>query len=304
MLGFARRHPHFVFRPSQALRRVGQKFQAPAKAGEFREAVLPWGLRIRYRPDEHIGEFIHHHGLYDLCVSETLYRLSDPGEIALDVGGNIGQMASILAHRVGRSGHVHVFEPHPEILEELRANVALWRRDPRAAEVTVHPIALSETAGEGKLAMSSSFDDNRGTAALVDADDTQPRQRTHTVKLARLDDTLPADVRVGVMKLDVEGHEFGVLKGATNLLKNGSIRDIMFEDYGAPPTPVMSLLQSFGYRIYSVEQQLLGLRANPTDDHVVETRDSPPNYLATLAPERALARLARRGWGVFGMLKA
>jgi FkbM family methyltransferase len=290
--------PHFVFRPSQALRRIGQKFGSPPRAGKYHQSTLPWGLRIRYRPDEHIGEFLYHHGLYDLCVSEVLYRLADPGEAALDVGANIGQMSSILAARCGPTGRVHAFEPHPEIHQELSTNAELWRVNPKAAPVEVHRLALSDTAGVGYLSMSSSFDDNRGTASLV----AKAGARTFEVPLQRLDELLPQDATVGVMKLDVEGHELGVLKGSAKLLERGAVRDIVFEDYGDPPTPVMKLLQAFGYRIFSVESKFFGLDVTPTTEERVRTRDAPPNYLATLDPERALCRLARHGWAVFGVL--
>jgi FkbM family methyltransferase len=290
--------PHFVFRPSQVLRRIGQKLGGPPGAGQYHQSTLPWGLPIRYRPDEHIGEFIYHHGLYDLCVSEVLYRLADPGAVALDVGANIGQMSSVLAARSGPKGRVHAFEPHPEIHEELSANAALWKVNPRAAPVEAHRLALSDAAGIGHLSMSSSFDDNRGTASLVET----AGARTFEVPLQRLDEVIAQDAVVGVMKLDVEGHELGVLKGATKLLERGAIRDIVFEDYGDPPTLVMKLLRSCGYQIFNVESKFFGLEVTPTTERV-RTHDAPPNYLATLDPERALGRLSQRGWAVFGLLK-
>jgi FkbM family methyltransferase len=291
--------PHYVFRPAQALRRMRQKLSPPPQLNEFHETTLPWGLRLRFRPKDHIGQFLYHNGLYDLCVSETLYRLAAPGETAVDVGGNIGQMTSILAIRAGRGAKVHTFEPHPEIFEELSANIALWRSNGRAAEVVAHRIALSDTAGIGQLQMTSEFEHNRGTSSLAG----NGSGKTHAVTLARLDAVLSPSERVGVMKLDVEGHELGVLKGATALLQAGAIRDLIFEDYGTPPTPVMSLLESFGYRLFSVRNTFFGLDVAPVTTEILQTSHGPPSYLATKDPERALSRLGRKGWAVFGLMR-
>src|SRR5579872_6967542 len=93
--------PHYIYRPGQAIIRLGRLLGGAKPAGAWEEAVLPWGLPIRYHPAEQIGNSIWRLGLYDLCVSETLWRLLDAGETALDVGANFGHMTSVMAVRVG-----------------------------------------------------------------------------------------------------------------------------------------------------------------------------------------------------------
>ena len=56
---------------------------------------LPWGLQLRIDPRESIGSAVWRLGLYDLAVSETLWRLTSPGDLTVDVGANIGHMTSI-----------------------------------------------------------------------------------------------------------------------------------------------------------------------------------------------------------------
>ena len=69
------------------------------------------------------------------------------------------------------------------------------------------------------------------------------------------------DVRstpVGVLKLDVEMHELEALRGADGLLSRKLIRDIVFEEHRAAPTPVTTLLESYGYEIIGIRQGLGG----------------------------------------------
>jgi FkbM family methyltransferase len=295
--------PYYVFRPSQALRRVRQILSRTPDA-EFEEVTLPWGLPLRFRPHEHIGQFVYNNGLYDLCVSEMLYRLAEPGETAVDVGANIGHMSSVLAARVQRNGSVIAFEPHPEIFEELSANVALWRAHPDVGQVILHQVALSDDSGTGHLQVSSHFEANRGTASLEDeGHPSEAPARTYLVPLRRLDAMIEEGERVGVMKMDVEGHELHVLKGASKLLESRRVRDLVFEDYGTPPTPVMELLQSYGYQIFTARERFFGLSVEPAAAKSIAGAGGPPSYLATRDADRAIARLSRSGWAVFGLCR-
>ena len=67
-------------------------------------------------PKETIGRAILRLGVYDLCVSESICRLLDPGESAIDVGANLGYMTSLMAAKAGKCGSVESFEPHPDLM--------------------------------------------------------------------------------------------------------------------------------------------------------------------------------------------
>jgi hypothetical protein len=92
-----------------------------------------------------------------------------------------------------------------------------------------------------------------------------------------------------------------VLRGAQALLREQRIRDIVFEEFGEYPTPVTEMLGSHGYAIFSLDQRLNGPLAAPARGSWARQSTEDPNYLATADPGRALARLARRGWGVLGV---
>ncbi|OYV73521.1 MAG: hypothetical protein B7Z72_02355, partial [Gemmatimonadetes bacterium 21-71-4] len=241
--------PQYVFRPGQIVRRMlwrGRRRDRPTVT-----ARLAWGMPIRCYPSDPIGLGMQQLGVFELRVAEILARLADPGETALDVGANVGQMTALLALRLGPSGRVVAFEPADGVRATLEQNAAAWRAGWPVAAIDVRPVALSDRDGAGELLLPAFYDHNRGLARVAapgegDADggSRQP------LRLARLDGLLGADTPVGVMKIDVEGHEGPVLRGAGVLLAAGRIRDIVFEDHGGYPTDVSRLLEGFGYRVF------------------------------------------------------
>lgn len=259
---------------------------------------LPWGLSLEYAREEQIGLCIARRGVFDLAVSEVLYRLTDPGELALDVGANVGHMTSLLAARTGRAGCVWAFEPHPHIRSHLEHNVSRWPRH-RVAPVVVHAEALSNRSGHASLFLNHGFSWNQGSASLVRDPQNAEGLAEVEVTTRRLDDLLETHT-VGVMKVDVEGHERAVLQGACRALSNHRIRDVVFEDFDNPPTPVAMLLQAYGYTVFSIDHTLLGPVLRSARVRAAQSSGDDPSYLATTDPTRALARLTPRRWAALG----
>jgi FkbM family methyltransferase len=261
--------PHYLYRPAQIVRRL--------RGGS--RARLPWGQSIAFDPDEAVGSSISRTGVYDLPVTEAIYRLLDRDEVAVDAGAHIGYMTSVM---LARGARVHAFEPHPETHEWLRANVSRWD-----GRVELHRLALSSSSGTGWLGAGAEFTSNSGVPALLE------RKRSDLdcfeVLLRRLDEFVTDDV--ALLKVDVEGHESAVLEGAPR-----GIRDVIFEEHHQPPTPTTELLTARGYRLYRVEPTLLGPRLRAQLGAPRHPGTDPHAYLATLEPERTVRRFRPRGW--------
>ena len=288
--------PYFVFRPSQALRRARLAVTGRGSGSEVTETVLPWGLPLTYRPKEQTGLAITRRGLFDLAVSETLYPLTDPGDVALDIGANIGHMTSLLAARVGPGGRVIAFEPHPGIAQQLRANVRRWQSSAGYGPIDIYEVALSASQGVATLRMRQAWDWNQGSASLERDLGSGEKLTECSVPSARLDEVLPDEAPIGIVKLDVEGHEQAVLEGAEERLRSHRIRDIIFEDFETPPTRVARLLEGYGYTVFSLDHRLLGPVLRSKSDRAAQDSGDDPSYLATVEPARVTARLSRRGW--------
>jgi FkbM family methyltransferase len=282
--------PEYLYRPSQLGRRVWRQLN---KSTSTRLVTLPWGVPLLVEPEEFIGGNIWRTGVYDLIVLEALIRLADPGELALDVGANIGLMTSALAYAVGPTGHVISFEPHPDLVRRLQRNAELWRSRLDWAHVVVDPVALSDSEAKASLTMPADFAKNRGRATLEPG---CPGEGL-TVSTKTLDGVLGTDQFVGVIKIDVEGHERSVLTGATNSLSSGQVRDILFEEYNKYPTPVTRLLEAQGYQIFGLRKNIFAPRLTPSSKLGMSlVTERTANYLATRDPLRAARRLTSMGW--------
>ena len=282
--------PEYFFRPSQALRRFRRIWHSPQAVETVR---LAWGLPVTVHIVENVGSDIFYYGVFDLIVPETIYRLADVGETALDVGANIGQNCSLMAVKVGLSGRVIAFEPHPEIFEELMANANRWPALLTKC-IQFESVALGAEIGEAWLADGPEFQHNRGSAAICEP--ATAAGQTFKVSVRKLDDYITEPTTVGICKIDVEGHELSVLKGATEALSRKAIRDIIFEDFNPMPSPVVKLLQNHSFAIFRLVAGWLKPSLAPVREGLKPSKGFSYNYLATLAPQRAMDRFRAPGW--------
>lgn len=286
------KRPEYVFRPRQVLNRISRIGKpTPSTA----RVTLPWGATVEVRPSDSVGSEIFYFGIFDRIVPEAIYRLSEAGELTIEAGANIGQNTSLLAYKSGPKGKLIAFEPHPEIFRELKSNAELWSKQ-FGQNVQLENVALGETNGEAWLNDGEYFHQNRGTASLAQQTDGPVSNRRHRVEVRQLDDYLSGSMKVGVCKIDVEGFELSVLRGAEKALARGAIRDILFEDFSPKPSAVVQLLQKHRFTIFQ-------LTATWWKPHLIElgSPGTPPgdfadNFLATLDPERAKARFRAGGW--------
>jgi FkbM family methyltransferase len=281
--------PEYLYQPRQFLRRLTRAIRRePDEAA----VVLPWGLRMRTNPREDHGRSLYHFGIYDLVLSEAIWRLLDPGETAIDVGANMGYVTGLMAARVGPAGSVLAFEPHPKVFAQLISNIECWDGQP-VAPISPFEMALSSRNGTSFLAEAPDFERNSGTSTVVE----DPSQLQ--IRVACLDEVC-ADCRsIGVLKLDVEGHELQVLRGGERFLGESAIRDIIFEEHSRSfNSAAPSLLTEYGYTIFLLTRTFRGPLLAAADKRCWTVPYLPPNFLATLEPERALARFRPSGWRV------
>jgi FkbM family methyltransferase len=255
---------------------------------------LPWGGSLDCWPGDAIGSALIRTGVYDLTVSEVLARLAAPGELAIDAGANVGYMTALLAWRAGALGPVLAVEPHPDVVRVLRLNAARWSR--AWAPVDVREAALSDRAGSAPLTIDEQFESNRGTASLASAGAT--RRRIAEVTLERLDEVI-GERQVGVLKLDVEGHEAQALEGAGAIIAGRRIRDIIFEEHRPYPTPATELLEAAGYTLHTLDRSFFGPRPRPPSWRSDRGLDAT-SLVATIDPERLRRLLKPRAWTVLG----
>lgn len=177
------------------------------------------------------------------------FDLLPPGGVAVDVGANLG-IWSLLAARRARAARVHAFEPSPAMIERL----ARHARMNGAGAIVVHQSAIG--AENGSIVFFSARGGNSGASALVRrrADDVEMR-----VPVVTLDTCIEQERidRVDLLKVDVEGGEALVFRGAPRLLSGERAPAVFFEaddelcaGFGTTTRDVKQLLVDHGYEIY------------------------------------------------------
>ncbi|WP_328702988.1 FkbM family methyltransferase [Arenibaculum pallidiluteum] len=204
---------------------------------------------------------------YGEAEFRLLKHLCDPAGTAFDIGANSGTYTHRLARLAAR---VIAFEPNPHLAEVLDTR---FRSLIAAGSVRIERCALSDEAGSAELFVP------RRASALASVE-WQPgaegglEGETVRVRRARLDDW--SAETVGLIKVDVEGHELAVLRGGLGLI--GRDRPNLLveaEERHHPGTldALKALLLPMGYRGFYLHNGLLR-SMDRFDPAVLQSRDA------------------------------
>jgi FkbM family methyltransferase len=222
------------------------------------------GLRYVLYPGENARAYIEHRGNYELAETRFCERLLRPGDVAVDVGANIGLYTLLFSALVGPQGRVHTFEPAPENARRLRVNLLLndvGNVELREAAVFSRSGPVTLNLFEQRLGAWHSL----GRPELPDPfapGKTIAPSDSLEVQALTLDDYAAAAGldRIALLKIDVEGAEPDVIAGATGLLGRRAVAAILFEvslpqsaSLGHDPTGPFAQLAGLGYESRRIE---------------------------------------------------
>lgn len=207
------------------------------------------GLQLECDLDNFIDRFVHTHGIWEPLVVAALSTLVRPGDTCIDVGANAGYQSLLMGHFAGPTGRVYSFEPNLAIVKKLRRNLEL---NPRLIDrVEILTFGLGDTPKE--MFVSPATDEGAGNAVLCDG---KYSHTTHAVEIRTLD-SFPLE-RVDCLKIDVEGMELDVLRGAEHTIRRW-VPHIIFETLTTHPPekhrPLEDFLRSLGYHLFGLNLQ-------------------------------------------------
>lgn len=201
---------------------------------------------IRYELD--IGDFLDWHIYFGQMEGskDRLYALPKAGDVVIDVGANIGETALTMAATVGKSGKVFAFEPDPRIRARCERNFELNS----FSNLDLVPYALSDAPAKHQLFCMSERNP-AGNRILAEGSGDSV-----SIESIRLDDFL-ADKKVSVslIKIDVEGFEYNVIRGAEATIRRDrpvlfiELSDSNLRANGITAVMLLELVESFGYQI-------------------------------------------------------
>jgi FkbM family methyltransferase len=211
---------------------------------------------------DHIGLTINTLGRYEdkelniLGLLLTSLLGHSPNGVALDVGANIGNHSIFLTKFFK---DIYAYEPNPTTFMMLELNCQLLKRSVNLERIHCRNYALGDMDGYTEMELNRK---NMGSARLIPGtynpiarkDESSP-----TVHVKKLDDIFElGDKDIRLIKIDVEGHELNVLRGASRIL-NRQKPIVIFEqqqhsDEAKSPAPSVVFLIENGYDILAVEE--------------------------------------------------
>jgi FkbM family methyltransferase len=175
--------------------------------------ILFHRLKIRLRYSEALGHSVLLYGGFETAEMEFLRKKISAGDTVLDVGANVGIFSIAFADVVGTQGKVIALEPHLQNIERLKNNLELNHFQ----NVQIFPVAAGQVTREIKLHLA----DDLAYASTIAVIGKHGNDQVITTSMKKLDEIWQQvdTPQVTVLKIDVEGGELEVLKGAEELLK-------------------------------------------------------------------------------------
>ena len=248
--------------------------QTDPKPLKIAATATRYGRMAYYADDQYIGYCLERYGEYSEAEPALWRKLIKPGDIALDIGANIGALTLPLAEMVGPEGRVHAFEPHLQNYMLLKqncygyANVEVWNYA-LGAELAFAEAPRLETLPHTNYGGIEFSQSQTGTAQVIPLDQ------------------LGLD-RVNFMKIDVEGWEIDVIHGA--MLTINRDRPIMYVEWPKRQKPDLAArLANFmkidveGWEIDVIHGAMLTINRDRPIMYVEWPKRQKPDLAARLA---------------------
>jgi len=192
------------------LRRIVTPLLPPADT-EF-DLAVPGAARVGLRYRETLGLSSLLYGTFELAELTFVSRYLRPGDMVMDIGANVGIFSVVMGTTVGASGRVIAFEPVPANIVRLGKNL----RKNGLGNVQVFPLALGISNGHMMLRMAT----DPAYPSLREVQGGFGNGTEVPVQVCRLDGVWDELGRpeIAFVKMDVEGAEADVLRGASRFL--------------------------------------------------------------------------------------
>lgn len=220
------------------------------------------GIKMQLSSNDALTLGIGHLGVVNRNETNVCKKILKKGDVVIDVGAYIDGWYSLLAAKlVGEEGRVYAFEPHPLYYKLFKNNIKLNN---------ITNIMSFKRGVSDKVGQFNFYEGGIGSSIIKGhVEDVTEKiggknyGRTIKIKTTTLNKFVKEKQikHIALMKIDVEGAEMKVLKGATNILKEADGPDFIVEvvdDYlkrgGSSKQELLSYMNTFGYKPYYFTQ--------------------------------------------------
>jgi FkbM family methyltransferase len=215
------------------------------------------GFSIFVMPEDYVGWSILTARVYESHVTKVVRTILHPHDVFLDVGANLGFFSLLASSLVGDGGKVLAVEPNPQNIQLIYDSILVNK----FTNITVFPFAASDTSGFLEFI-------NVGSNGCVVTPKALGNPHSFLAQSIRLDEWLPIERRLDVIKIDIEAHEPMAVRGMVNLIKRHHPRILTeFHPWAMnlnnyePPEDYLHALESLGYKISLVHADCSGCEA-------------------------------------------
>jgi FkbM family methyltransferase len=193
---------------------------------------------------------------FEQALQISYQSILKPGDIAVDVGAHVGRHTLPMAEKVAPNGRVLAFEPLPACQAEFNALFAPPERAALKKLVTLSRCALSDHSGRDTFIVAVDSLAYSGLRERVY--DSPTRLERIEVQVEQLDSFLKDVKSVKFIKIDAEGGEYHILKGAeVALARHRPVVSIEFganslQKYEIGPPEMADLASKHRYRIFDI----------------------------------------------------
>jgi FkbM family methyltransferase len=153
-------------------------------------------------------------GIFQDCIVKFMVKHIKRGDCVMDIGANRGTYTYSLLKAVGKQGVVYSFEPNPVIAMQLRKNL-------KQSNVIIENLAVSNTNEDKVFYIHTKGCGPTSSLEFFDVLDKAGELEETIVKCVTLDSYCRShNLSPNLIKIDVEGHEFNVIKGAESTIRS------------------------------------------------------------------------------------
>lgn len=248
-----------LMQPILELERLYNRYVPGERARFAGSRVIRWGIRhghmrppivegeesirLEFIPGEHLDVLLRElelHGSWEPGITALLRTIVPPGGVFMDVGANLGYYSLLASRWVGGSGRVYAFEPLRGTYDRLVRNIGL------NGAKNIVPLRMACAASAGDRHMRT-FADSGWSHLATDGDEGE------AVEATTIDETVErmGVSRLDVIKIDAEGADFEVVKGARRSIEK--LRPMVLMEahhlhrFGASVDAVSAFFEALGY---------------------------------------------------------